>query len=64
MPNYLRRQAEVLLSMSRATLDLGIAGRLRAMAAEFHAKAAELQEDGPFENFEPVLSNPPYHRQG
>jgi hypothetical protein len=38
---YLRRQAEVLISMSRATFDLTIAGRLRRMAAELQDKAAE-----------------------
>jgi hypothetical protein len=37
---YLRQQAEILITMSRATLDLGIAGRLREMAAEFQGKAA------------------------
>jgi hypothetical protein len=41
---YLRRQAEILISMSRATFDLTIAGRLRRMAAELQAKAAELDE--------------------
>jgi len=42
---YLRRQAEVLIAMSRATFDLTIAGRLRRMAAELQAKAAELDEE-------------------
>jgi hypothetical protein len=41
---YLRRQAEILIAMSRATFDLTIAGRLRRMAAELHAKAAEQDE--------------------
>jgi hypothetical protein len=41
---YLRRQAEILVAMSRATIDLGIAGRLRKMASELQARAAE-QED-------------------
>jgi hypothetical protein len=41
---YLRQQAEILIAMSRATFDLGVAARLRAMAAELHARAAE-QED-------------------
>jgi hypothetical protein len=41
---YLRRQAEILIAMSRATFDLTIAGRLRRMAAELQAKAAELEE--------------------
>jgi hypothetical protein len=43
---YLRRQAEIFVAMSRATIDLGIAGRLREMAAELQARAAE-QEDEP-----------------
>ena len=38
---YLRRQAESLIAMSRATFDLTIAGRLRRMAAELQDKAAE-----------------------
>jgi hypothetical protein len=43
--NYLRRQAEVLLSLSRATIDLGVAGRLRVLAMELRAKAQELDRD-------------------
>ena len=39
-----RQQAEILIAMSRATLDLGMAGRLREMASELQARAAE-QED-------------------
>jgi hypothetical protein len=31
---YLRRQAEILIAMSRATLDLAMAARLRKMASE------------------------------
>jgi hypothetical protein len=38
---YLRRQADTLIAMSRATFDLTIAGRLRRMAAELQDKAAE-----------------------
>jgi hypothetical protein len=41
---YLRQQAEILIAMSRATFDLGVAARLRAMAAELQVRAAE-QED-------------------
>jgi hypothetical protein len=41
---YLRQQAEILIAMSRATLDLGMAGRLREMASELQARVAE-QED-------------------
>jgi hypothetical protein len=43
--NYLRRQAEVLLSLSRATIDLGVAGRLRTLAVELRAKAQEFDRD-------------------
>jgi hypothetical protein len=45
-PNYLLRQAEALLHLSRATFDLAVAGRLRALAAEFRVKAQELERDG------------------
>ena len=49
---YFRRQAERLLAFSRATIDLGIAGRLRALAGEFQAKADELdEEDGELSAF-------------
>jgi hypothetical protein len=41
---YLLQQAEILLAMSRATLDLGIAGRLREMASEFQARATAEEE--------------------
>jgi hypothetical protein len=45
---YLRRQAETLIAMSRATFDLTIAGRLRRMAAELQAKAAEQNDEVAF----------------
>jgi hypothetical protein len=38
---YLRQQAEILIAISRATFDLGVAGRLRAMASELRTRAAE-----------------------
>jgi|SoiMethySBSTD1v2_1073268.scaffolds.fasta_scaffold2684686_2 hypothetical protein len=41
---YLVQQAEILTAMSRATLDLQIAGRLREMASEFRARASEQEE--------------------
>jgi hypothetical protein len=41
---YLRQQAKILIAMSRATLDLGMSRRLREMASELQARAAE-QED-------------------
>jgi hypothetical protein len=43
---YLRQQAEILIAMSRATLDLGVAGRLRAMASELQTRAAEQEDEG------------------
>jgi hypothetical protein len=45
---YLRQQAEILIAMSRATLDLGIAGRLREMASELQARAAEQADERGF----------------
>ena len=45
---YLRRQAEILVAMSRATFDLTIAGRLRRMAAELQDKAAEQEAEVTF----------------
>jgi hypothetical protein len=43
--NFLRRQAELCIALSRATFDLTIAGRLRAMAEEFRARAAQWEDD-------------------
>jgi hypothetical protein len=45
---YLRQQGEILIAMSRATLDLGMAGRLREMASELQARAAEQEAQGGF----------------
>jgi hypothetical protein len=42
---YFRRQAEVLLGLARATIDLGVARRLRSLAAEFQDKADEFEDD-------------------
>ena len=42
---YFRRQAEVLLGLARATIDLGVARRLRNLAAEFQDKANEFESD-------------------
>jgi hypothetical protein len=38
--NFLRRQAELCIALSRATFDLTVAGRLRTMADEFRSKAS------------------------
>jgi hypothetical protein len=43
--SFLRRQAETCVVLSRATFDLTAAERLRTMAAELRAKAAELDEE-------------------
>lgn len=47
---FLHRQAELCIALSRATFDLTLAGRLRAMAAALHRKALAW-EDG--EEFSP-----------
>jgi hypothetical protein len=39
--DFLRGQAEKCIALSRATFDLTLAGRLRTMAAELRAQAAE-----------------------
>jgi hypothetical protein len=51
--DFLRRQAEHCIALSRATIDLTVAGRLRAMAAEFRAKAAEWESQDPDESDQP-----------
>jgi hypothetical protein len=56
---YLRKQAQVLLHLSRATMDLGIAARLRALAAEFEAKADELEDDEDFSPWPPRRRDSP-----
>jgi hypothetical protein len=38
---YLRRQAEILIAISRTTFDLVVASRLREVASDLQAKAAE-----------------------
>jgi hypothetical protein len=43
---FLRRQAETCIALSRATFDLTVAGRLRAMAAEFQVQASEQGDEG------------------
>jgi hypothetical protein len=43
-PEFLRRQAENCLRIARTCFDLASAERLRLMAAELNAKAAELSE--------------------
>ena len=43
-PEFLRRQAENCLRIARSCFDLASAERLRLMAAELIAKAAEMEE--------------------
>lgn len=42
---FLRRQAELCVALSRATFDLTVAGRLRAMAEKFREKAAQWEDE-------------------
>jgi hypothetical protein len=44
-PEFLRRQAENCLSIARSCFDLTSAERLRLMAAELNAKAAEMDKE-------------------
>jgi hypothetical protein len=43
-PEFLRRQAENCLRIARTCFDLASAERLRLMAAELNAKAAEIED--------------------
>ena len=43
-PEFLRRQAENCLRIARTCFDLASAERLRLMASELNAKAAEMDE--------------------
>ena len=43
--SFLRRQAELCIALSRATFDLTVAGRLRAMADEFRATASHWEDE-------------------
>jgi hypothetical protein len=47
-PEFLRHQAENCLRIARTCFDLTSAERLRLMAAEFQAKAAEMEREDPF----------------
>ena len=56
--DYLRAQARTCIQWSRECFDLGTAARLRAMANEFNAKAAEIEAHTGFGiDFDPP-SNP------
>jgi hypothetical protein len=43
--NFLRRQAEHCIALSRATFDLTVAGRLRRMADELRGRASQLEDE-------------------
>ena len=43
--DYLRRQADTCLRIARSCFDLTAAERLRYLALELKAKAAEIEED-------------------
>ena len=49
--NYLRRQAELCIVLSRATIDLAVASRLRAMAEDLRSTAAAWDEES--DEFQP-----------
>ena len=52
--DYLRAQARTCTKWARECFDLGTAARLRAMANEFNAKAAEIEARTRFEiDFDP-----------
>jgi hypothetical protein len=42
---FCRRQAEALINLSQSTFDLVIAARLRALAAEFRARADQIEDE-------------------
>lgn len=46
-PEFLRHQAQNCLRIARACFDLASAERLRLMAAEFQAKATEMDREEP-----------------
>ena len=57
---FLRRQAENCLRIARTCFDLASAERLRLMAAELTAKAAEMEEQDRQNRYPPrmVARNP------
>ena len=74
-PEFLRRQAENCLRIARSCFDLASAERLRLMAAELNAKAAEMRRQderrghragprGPLEREHILLEAHPVIRRG
>jgi hypothetical protein len=45
---FLHRQADLCIALSRATFDLTLAGRLRAMAEDLRRKTSEWEDEGDF----------------
>jgi hypothetical protein len=58
-PEFLRRQAENCLRIARSCFDLTSAERLRLMAAELNAKAAEMDEQRKEHRPRALERNPP-----
>jgi hypothetical protein len=54
-PEFLRRQAENCLHIARSCFDLSSSERLRLMAAELNAKAAEMEEDKRQNRWQPTM---------
>jgi hypothetical protein len=58
-PEFLRRQAENCLRIARSCFDLASAERLRLMAAELNAKAAEMDDDKRQNRWQPTMERNP-----
>jgi hypothetical protein len=55
---YLRQQVEILIAISRATFDLAVARRLREVAPELQARAAEQDAECTFAASEANFKRP------
>jgi hypothetical protein len=58
-PDFLRRQAENCLRIARSCFDLASAERLRLMAAELNAKAAEMDDNKRQDQWPRVMERSP-----
>jgi hypothetical protein len=58
-PEFLRRQAENCLRIARSCFDLSSSERLRLMAAELNAKAAEMDSDKRQDRWQPAMERNP-----
>lgn len=65
-PEFLRRQAENCLRIARSCFDLTSAERLRLMAAEFLAKADEIDTKRTYrpQAYNARSASPPDHNRG